>query len=87
MSKPMDIVVPIELLSGKTIWQKIGTAFENDDPSKKHTMMISITAIPTSTFIGNEIRAFIYPTNNKQNDQPLSPPKPPSVPPDANVSF
>ena len=86
MSKPMDIVVPIELSSGKTIWQKIGTAFENDDPNKKHVMSISITALPTSSFMKNEIRCYIYPqkTSNNKSSKPSVPPsssKPSSEPP------
>ncbi len=91
MSKPMDAMVPVELSNGKTIWQKIGTAFENDDPNKRHAMVISITAIPVSAFAGNEIKIYVYPgkkSKKQSKEQFESPPEPPPHPEaPANTTF
>lgn len=62
----LDVMVPIELENGKTIWNKIGTAFPNSDPGKKHKMVLSITSIPLAAFTKEEIKVFIFPQRNQQ---------------------
>lgn len=62
----LDVMVPVALENGKTIWNKIGTAFPNDDPNKKHKMVLSITSIPLSAFTKEEVKIFIFPQRQKQ---------------------
>lgn len=67
-----DAVVPIEV-NGKTIWHKVGTAFPNRNPDKKHKMVISMVSVPLSMFSGGELRVFVFPQkdNRQQRQRPL----------------
>lgn len=62
----MDAMVPVELENGKTIWTKVGTAFPNNDPEKRHEMLISLTAVPLSMFNRDEIKIFVFPQRNQK---------------------
>ncbi|MCK5616072.1 hypothetical protein KAR91_80155 [Candidatus Pacearchaeota archaeon] len=56
-----NVITPIKLESGKTLWQKVGVAYENNNPAKKHKMMISIVALPLGMPASTELKLFIYP--------------------------
>ena len=78
----MDVVVPIELENGKTIWHKVGTAFPNNNPDKKHKMVISMISIPLGIFMRGEVKMFIFPqkyNKRKHADSRIqdAPPGPP----------
>jgi hypothetical protein len=61
-----DAMVPVTLENGKTIWTKIGTAFPNNKPDKKHKMVLSITSVPLSMFTKDEIKIFVFPQREYQ---------------------
>ena len=70
MPKPFDILVPIKVGNDKTIWQKIGVIFKNDDIDKKHLMSISIQAIPLKAFTNGEINAYVFPPRENNEKSP-----------------
>lgn len=79
MSNTCNIMVPIELESGKTIWHKIGVLFENPDKNKKYIASISIQSLPLQAMTKGEIRAFIFPFDggNKQKNDKMPIEEPP----------
>lgn len=82
MTDYMDVVVPIELENGKTIWHKVGTAFPNNNPNKKHKMVISMISIPLGIFMRGEVKMFIFPQKDRRSTPPAQPdPGPPPGPP------
>lgn len=54
------VMTPIVLDNGKTVWNKVGVAFKNSDSSKKHEMVISITALPLSMFVREEVKLYVF---------------------------
>jgi len=85
-----DAVVPIEI-NGKTIWHKVGTAFPNRNPDKKHKMVISMVSVPLCMFSGGEFKVFVFPQRDnrrsKQQDFDYGPRPSYPPPPDDDVAF
>jgi hypothetical protein len=80
-----NVMTPIKLESGKTIWQKVGVAYENDDPTKKHKMVISLVALPLGMPASTELKLFVYPQEEYRRQR--QPPLPQPAYPDDDVNF
>lgn len=61
MLDSFDVMAPVEVASGQTIWVKVGVAKGVDDPKKKHVAELSILTLPLDAFKGGELRLFLYP--------------------------
>jgi len=87
--KQYNVMTPIKLESGKTIWQKVGIAYENDDPSKKHRMVISLVALPLGMPASTELKLFVYPLEEqyRRRQEPREPPPQRSFDSDDDVNF
>jgi hypothetical protein len=73
----MDVITPVILENGKTIWTKVGTAFPNTDTNKKHAMVISLTAVPLAFFTKEEIKLYVFPSKRNYNQNSNWTPKTP----------
>jgi len=54
-----DLVTPIQTGNGHTLWHKIGTAFKNENPEKRHLFVMSILSLPLN--IQGELKIFMFP--------------------------
>ena len=63
-----NVMTPIQTDNGKTVWDKVGVAFPNSDPTKNHSMVLSLTSFPIRP--DSPLKLFIYPQQNKQQSVP-----------------
>ena len=61
----LNVMAPITLENGKTLWHKVGVAFPNTDPNKKHKFVLSITSLPVNPPC--PLKLFVFPQENNKN--------------------
>lgn len=77
-----DVMTPVELPSGQTVWNKIGKAFVGDRAHgrNRYDFKLTITALPVTALSGSTFDLYLFKVNERDNYYGKGEPMPEPVP-------